>query len=68
MAYFQNKKSQSGQILERLAMIDVGVFLANWYTLWPFVIFYDYLVFFPVLVCLNKKNLATLFVTYACHT
>jgi hypothetical protein len=47
MAHFQNKKFQSGQILERLAMIDVGVFLANWYTLWPFVIFYAYLVFFP---------------------
>jgi hypothetical protein len=38
-----------------------------WYILQPFVIFYDHLVYFlviwyvfPVLVCFNKKNLATL--------
>jgi hypothetical protein len=35
-----------------------GVFLmAIWYICWPFGIF------FPVLVCCNKKNLATLLVT-----
>jgi hypothetical protein len=39
-------------------------FVAVRYILWPFGIFYGYLVhFFHVLVCCNKKNLATLFVS-----
>jgi hypothetical protein len=49
-------------------MEDVGTFFcplvyftAIWYTLWPFDIFYLWLfgIFFPVLVCCTKKNLAT---------
>jgi hypothetical protein len=51
---FSNHKSQFGQILEFLAMEDVGIFYGHlvystgiWYI-------------FPVLVCCAKKNLATL--------
>jgi hypothetical protein len=34
-------------------------FMAIWYILWPFGIFYGYLVYiFPILVCCTKKNLA----------
>jgi hypothetical protein len=35
-------------------------FTAIWYILWPFAIFVGHLVYFSVLVCCNKKNLATL--------
>jgi hypothetical protein len=36
-------------------------FMAIWYMLWPFGIFYGYLVYhFPVLVCCTEKNLAAL--------
>jgi hypothetical protein len=52
-------------------MEDVGIFYGNlvyftaiWYILCPFGISYGYLVFFPVLVCCTKKNLATLVRTY----
>jgi hypothetical protein len=39
-------------------------FVAIWYVLWPFGIFYGYLVyFFPVLVCCATKNLATVVVS-----
>jgi hypothetical protein len=48
-------------------MEDVGKFYGHlvyfasiWYILWPFGIFYGYLVLFPVLVCCTKNNLATL--------
>jgi hypothetical protein len=48
-------------------MEDVGIFYvifvyftSVWYTLWPFGIFYGYLVIFSVLVWCTKKNLAIL--------
>jgi phosphotransferase system glucose/maltose/N-acetylglucosamine-specific IIC component len=47
-------------------MQDAGIccghlvyFTAIWYMLWPFGTFVCHLVFFPFLVCCNKKNLAT---------
>jgi hypothetical protein len=53
MVYFQNQKSQFGQILEGLAMEDVGKFHGRlvyfkpiWYILWPFCKFYGNLVYF----------------------
>jgi hypothetical protein len=56
MAYFQTKKLQFGEILEGLAIEDVGIFcghlvyfVAIWYILWPFGIFYGYLVYFMVI-------------------
>jgi hypothetical protein len=49
-------------------MEDIGIFYGYSVYLWPFgefhghlVYFKGYLVFFPVLVCCTKKNLATLF-------
>jgi hypothetical protein len=55
------KKSRFGKISDGLAMEDVGILLrylsiwstAVWPILWPFGIF------FPILVCFAKKNLAT---------
>jgi hypothetical protein len=58
---FEPKKSRFGLILEGFAMEDVGILYGHlvylqlfWYVLWLFGIF------FPVLVCCTKKNLATL--------
>jgi hypothetical protein len=39
---------------------NLGYFKAIWYNLWPFVVVCGHLIFFPVLVYLEKKNLATL--------
>jgi hypothetical protein len=51
---FSNQKSRFGQILEGLAMEDVGVFyvhlvyfMAIWYILWPFGIFYACFKYIP---------------------
>jgi hypothetical protein len=49
-------------------MEDVGIYYCRlayfttiWYILWPFGVDYGNLVYiFPILVCCNKKNLATL--------
>jgi hypothetical protein len=65
MVYFQNKNANLGKF--RLAKKDVGkfygyfvYFTAIWYILWPFGIFSGHFgIFFPVLVCCTKKNLAT---------
>jgi hypothetical protein len=61
MAYFQTKNSNSGEILEDLAMGrfwhtfgHLVYLVAIWYILWLGGIF------LPVLVCCIKKNLATL--------
>jgi hypothetical protein len=61
---FSNKKSQFGDILEGLAMEDVGIL---WSISWPNGISYGHLVhfvviwyIFPVLVCCTEINLATL--------
>jgi hypothetical protein len=35
-------------------------FTSNWHFLWPSDVIYGHLVYFPVLVCCTKKNLATL--------
>jgi hypothetical protein len=43
--------------------VHLVYFMAIWYILWPFGIFYGYLVFFPVLVCCTKINQATLVAT-----
>jgi hypothetical protein len=64
---FSKQKSQFGYILEWLALKDVGKFYGHLvyftaisYSLWPFGIFRGYFgIFFPVLVCYTKKNLAT---------
>jgi hypothetical protein len=68
MFFFSNQKSKFGQILEGLAMEDVGIFLPTLghfrvfcYILWTFAIF------FPVLVFCRKKNLATLHITIHTH-
>jgi hypothetical protein len=64
---FSNQKFRFGSILEGLAMEDVDMlfghlvyFTAIWYIVWPFDIWYEYLVFFPILVCWTMNNLATL--------
>jgi hypothetical protein len=72
MAFFQTKNPNLGKFLEGLAMEDIGTyilrpfglfndhlvyFVAIWYMLWLFGIF------FRVLVCCTKKNLATLLAT-----
>jgi ABC-type spermidine/putrescine transport system permease subunit II len=51
--YFETKKFQFGQILEGLAMEDVGIehghfvyFTANWYILWTFGTLCGHLVYF----------------------
>jgi hypothetical protein len=63
MAYFQTKMGRFGQILEGLAMEDVGTlyghlvyFTAIWYSLWPFGIFCGYFVyFFLILIFAPRK-------------
>jgi hypothetical protein len=68
---FSNQKSKFGQILEGLAMEDVGIFYGRLvhftvfcYILWTFGIARgDLVYFFPVLVFCTKKNLATLVCT-----
>jgi hypothetical protein len=65
---FSNQKSHYCWRLECLAMNDVVkfsghsvYFTAISYNLWPFFIFCGHFgIFFPVLVCCTKKNLATL--------
>jgi hypothetical protein len=64
--HISNQKSQFGSILEALAVEDVGTFYGHLvhftfirYSLWPFGV-YILCIFFPVLVCCTKKNLATL--------
>jgi hypothetical protein len=65
---FSYRKSQFGYIFEGLGMetdaifIDIAnVFTVTWYILWQFGIFCDHFgIFFHVLVCCTKKNLATL--------
>jgi hypothetical protein len=64
---FSKQKSQFGKIFYSLTLDDVGIFYrhsvyftGNWYSLCPFGIFCGHLVFFPVLVCCTKKNLAAL--------
>jgi hypothetical protein len=54
MAYFQTKNTHLGKFWKVLH------FVAIWSILWPLGISYGYLVFFPVLVCSTKENLATL--------
>jgi hypothetical protein len=54
---FPYQKSQFGEILVGLGMEDVGhvvLFMAVWYTLWSFGIF------FPFWYVWSKTNLATL--------
>jgi hypothetical protein len=48
-------------------MEDFGIFLEIWSILWPLGIFcgYVYDIYFSVLVCCTKKNLATLSHTQA---
>jgi hypothetical protein len=60
---FWNQKSQFGQILEGLAMEDVGVFYGHvvyfmciWYILVSFGIFMVIWYIFPVLVCLDQEK------------
>jgi hypothetical protein len=73
MVYFQTKKSQFGKILECLAIKAVGKFnghlvdfTAISYIFCPSGIFCGHFgIFFPVLVCCTKINLATLFKTSA---
>jgi hypothetical protein len=56
---FLNQKSQFGEILDGIAMEDVGIFYATfWSVLRPIGKFDWYIS--PVLVCCTKKNLATL--------
>jgi hypothetical protein len=39
--------------------LEMEDFMAIWYILWPFGIFYGHLVHFPHFVIFAKKNLAT---------
>jgi hypothetical protein len=64
-------KIPNWEILEGLAMEDVGVCMAVWSIFLPFGIFYGHFVYFhpfwyilPVLVFCTKKNLATLLYTW----
>jgi hypothetical protein len=61
MAYFQPPKNPNlGKFCIDSQWKMSVYFIAFWFVLWPFVIFSGYLVFFPVLLCRTKKNLATL--------
>jgi hypothetical protein len=67
MVYFQTKNSILGKFWGVEQKKDVGkfyghfdYFTANWYILWSFGIFCGLLVYFHLLVCCTKKNLATL--------
>jgi hypothetical protein len=65
---FSNQKSKFGYIWEGLAMEDVGIFyglLSYFMEIWCTV--RGNLVFLPVLVFCNKKNLATLAQTIFCQ-
>jgi hypothetical protein len=68
MAYFETKNPNLGKILKGLAIEDVGIFYSHFTTIGIFVVVLYILwlfgIFFPVLVCCTKKNLATL-ITYA---
>jgi phosphotransferase system glucose/maltose/N-acetylglucosamine-specific IIC component len=37
-----------------------GIFIFTWYILWAIGMFCGHLVYFPLLACCTKKNLATL--------
>jgi hypothetical protein len=67
MVSFQTKNSNLGKFWRALDGKMLIYFMAIWYILHPFGIFYDHLVhfviiwyIFPVLVSCTKKNLATL--------
>jgi hypothetical protein len=64
MVYFQTKNPDCGKLWRGLQWKMLVYYKAIWsifgYIVWSFVIFYGYLVYFPVLVCCTKKNLATL--------
>jgi hypothetical protein len=61
MANFQTKKFQFGEILEGLAMEDVGVFYCHFvYFVAILYILLPFGMLLPVLVCCSRKNLATL--------
>jgi hypothetical protein len=53
---FSNRKAHFGEILEGLAIEDVGTFFVIWSILRPFGVIYDHLVYFPhfVLLCQEK--------------
>jgi hypothetical protein len=54
----RRRKSQFGKMFKGLAMEEVGILYGHFGI--PFGIFYGCMgVFFPVLVCCTKKNLAT---------
>jgi hypothetical protein len=64
MAYFQTKNSNLGKfwwVFQWKGLVYfMALFSAVWFILWSFGTFYGYLVYFSVLVCCTKKNLATL--------
>jgi hypothetical protein len=63
IAFFQTQKSKFEKILEGLAIVDAGIlhghmvyFMAIWFILWPFGIFYGYLVYsFPFWCSVPRK-------------
>jgi hypothetical protein len=73
---FSNQKSQFGEILEGLAIGNLGLFYdrlvylkAIGNILWPFGIFCGHFVYFPpILVFYTKQNLATLPQSSKCHS
>jgi hypothetical protein len=67
MIYFHAQNTNFGYNLEGLEMENVGIVMTIWNILRPFGIFYGRMTkfaftwyTFPVLVCLDQKNLATL--------
>jgi uncharacterized membrane protein YiaA len=61
MARFQNKNPSLGKVFSVLQWKMLVYFMAIWYILWPFwYILCPFGIFFCVLVCCTKSNLATL--------
>jgi hypothetical protein len=66
-AYFETKNHTLGEFCRALQWKMMVHFMAIWYILWPFGVFFGHLVYFslfgicifPVLVCFTNKNLAT---------
>jgi hypothetical protein len=68
MAFCQSKTPDLGKFFEGLAIKDIGILLHGhlvyftgiWSSLWPFSIFYGYLVYFSHFGVLHQENVATL--------
>jgi hypothetical protein len=56
MVYFHTKSPNLGQFWRALELENVSLFMTIWYNLLPFGIDCSHLVYFPVLVCLDRQK------------